>query len=173
MNLFAKYQYDRMKKDDDKKIDTILGYIGIGIMIIILIIAFVMFPTKVEGAEIPHIDLDAVMQIESSHNPSAYNKNTQATGLMQITPVCLAEWNNYHPNSPYSMLSMKNPQMNMRVGNWYLNQRIPQMLEYYRLPVTVDNILIAYNGGINCVVKWKVYEETRDYLVKYKKLTKM
>jgi len=53
------------------------------------------------------------------------------------------------------------------------------MLEAYAIPVTVDNILIAYNWGIGNLSKLfrnerhkSIPEETVNYLKKYKELVK-
>ena len=47
------------------------------------------------------------------------------------------------------------------------------LLKYYKMPVSIENILIAYNFGIGNLVKGKeLPKETRDYLVKYERLAK-
>ena len=63
------------------------------------------------------------------------------------------------------------------VADYYLNKRIPQMLDYYDITDNVDNRLGAYNWGIGVLLKkwkefgedWKQYapEETQGYLTKY------
>ena len=37
------------------------------------------------------------------------------------------------------------------VAGWYLGNRIPKMIKYYKKPVTVRNQIIAYNAGISYV----------------------
>ncbi len=118
-----------------------------------------------EGAE---IDLKIIAQIESSNNPNAYNKRTQATGLYQITPICLKEYNNFHPSKKLVMRDMFDPNKSKQVAVWYLEKRIPQMLRHFKKDVSVDNILISYNCGINCVVKNRLPNETKNYIKKYK-----
>jgi hypothetical protein len=114
------------------------------------------------------IDLERIKQIESSGNPLAYNKSSHARGLYQITPICLVEYNNFH-DGQYFVDDLFNPEINEKIADWYLHKRIPQMLRHFNKPVTVDNILIAYNSGISYVVSGKTLpNETIVYLKKYK-----
>jgi soluble lytic murein transglycosylase len=114
------------------------------------------------------VNIGKIIQIESSGNPFAYNKSSQARGLMQITPICLKEYNNYHPKEQYTTKDLFNPDINVKIGTWYIDKRIPQMLRYYNKPVTINNILISYNAGIAYVVKdLPLPTETINYLLKY------
>jgi soluble lytic murein transglycosylase-like protein len=116
-------------------------------------------------------DIDAIIQIESSGNTLEFNKATSATGLCQITPICLADYNQYHKHS-YTMDEMFDPQKNMRVAEWYLSVRLPRLLECYRRPVTLENILIGYNAGVRHVIEGTLPDETRKYIAKYHRLTR-
>jgi soluble lytic murein transglycosylase-like protein len=108
--------------------------------------------------------LDAVIQVESHWDANAYNKKSKATGLGQITPPALNDFNTLNKEK-YTMEHMKDPQKNMRVTNWYLSERIPQMLKHYNIPVTLQNILASYNFGIGNVKKGKAFpEETQNYI---------
>ena len=117
----------------------------------------------------PVVDMSIIARIESSGNPLAYNSTSQARGLYQITPVCLEDYNNYHPGQTYTLEELFNPVVNEIVACWYLFTRIPQLLRYYDQPVTTDNILVGYNAGIGRVGR-KLPSETANYLEKYKKL---
>ena len=114
------------------------------------------------------VSIAIIILIESSGNPGAVNG--QAKGLMQITPVVLKEYNKFNPDGhafntmDYELL---NASINKRIGTWYLNHRIPQMLRAKKKPVTVKNILIAWNAGIKYVGKDNLPLETRNYLTKY------
>ena len=114
------------------------------------------------------IILSIIAIIESSNNPLAYNQKTQARGLYQITPICLKEWNNFHSSEHYTLNDLFNPQVNEKIAKWYLTKRIPQMLRYYKKPVTIENILICYNAGIKYVLKGEIPKETKEYIQKYK-----
>ncbi len=125
------------------------------------------------------IDMNIIKQIESSGNPKAFNKITQARGLYQITPVVLEDYliYGYTPNS-YCLnyqIEIKDldelfdPVKNYAIAYWYLNKRIPQMLEAYGLPVNTKYILWSYDAGIGKVRKGIFPKETEDYILKYNK----
>ena len=119
------------------------------------------------------VELKIVKIIESSNNPRAYNKATEARGLYQITPACLSDYNSYH-FTHYTQEDLFNPETNHRIATWYLNVRIPQLLNHYGIPNNTENRLIAYNWGIGNLVRWwkKLPQETREYLKKYQKIKK-
>jgi len=118
------------------------------------------------------VNLETIKQIESSGNPRAYNKTSHARGLYQITPIVLKDYNIY--NKPrYNPADLFTPAVNLKIAGWYLNVRIPQMLRYYNKPICINNILIAYNAGINYVVKGKkLPAETINYINNYHERTK-
>jgi soluble lytic murein transglycosylase-like protein len=110
-----------------------------------------------------------IIQIESNGNPRAYNKSSGARGLCQITQICLNEWNNYKAGAWGLLLPVDlwNPDINLAVATWYINERIPQMLKFYDIKDTIENRLRAYNSGIGTLVKGRYPQETRDYVRKY------
>jgi soluble lytic murein transglycosylase-like protein len=117
-----------------------------------------------------YIDIKKIIRIESNGNANAYNKNSKARGLCQITPICLKEWNNFHKNKQYNLDNLWNSSINMEIAEWYLNIRIPQMLKVFKKEISTKNIIICYNAGIDYVVKNKTLkEETSDYIKKYNK----
>ena len=129
------------------------------------------------------IDMHRIMMIESSGNPNAVNKSEGSTGLYQISPITLKEWNNLKPCAPDNVCfdtkphELFDPDINYKIANWYLNKRIPQMIKYFKLPDTIEGRLIAYNAGIG---NYKKYIEgkrslppiTKRYLRKYKRMGK-
>ena len=118
------------------------------------------------------INIDTIIQLESSGNPNAYNSKDGDSGLMQITPILLAEWNIFH-KTKVTQKDLFNADLNRRIGTWYLTKRIPQMLRAFKKPVTIENILICYNAGIAYVAKnRKLPEVTKRYIEKYKKMQK-
>ena len=113
--------------------------------------------------------MDAVIQTESNWKGDAYNKKSGATGLGQITPIALEDFNTLKKEK-LTMADMKDPQKNMYVTDWTLNYRIPSMLRTYKIPLTVDNVLTAYNFGIGNLKKGKALpKETVDYIFRVKK----
>jgi len=132
---------------------------------LLLLIFLMIFHCNIYGQNL--IDLNKIKQIESSGNRLAYNKHSQARGFFQITPICLTEYNNFH-KIKYTEQDLFNGEINETISRWYFEIRIPQMLRYFKLEVNIDNILWAYNGGINKVRKNIMDNETKNYIRKYK-----
>lgn len=106
--------------------------------------------------------IEAVIRRESSGNPNAVSP-AGARGLMQIMPVVLKEYNTFN-KANYTIEDLFNPEINKNIGSWYLNDRIPQMLKYYKIPNTVENRLHAYNAGIGNLLKGIKPKETANYI---------
>lgn len=116
------------------------------------------------------IDLDIIAKIESNYNTLAYNFNSGARGLYQITPICLEEYNRFHEKK-VEPAELFNPRINEEVAIWYLGERIPQMLNHYGYKATDKAIIICYNAGISYIVKGlSLPEKTKNYIKKYKLL---
>jgi len=107
---------------------------------------------------------DAVVMEESAGNPLAASIKG-ARGLMQVTQPALDDYNTYN-RQKMTMDDMWDEGKNKTVGEWYLADRIPKMLKAYKLPVTTENILWAYNAGIGNVVKGIKPKETVAYIEK-------
>lgn len=122
----------------------------------------------------PSIDIDRISFIESNNNSSAVSSEN-AVGIMQITKITLKEWNNLHPNERYSLKDLKNEKVNVKIGTWYLTERIPFLLNSYNIPLTEVNILMSYNWGIGNLKMWYnrnkklslIPIETQHYIIKY------
>lgn len=114
------------------------------------------------------IDLDHIISIESNWKEKAYNKKSGARGLGQITQIALQDYNQMNPGNKKKVEDLYDPQTNMMISSWMLNERIPSLLRHYKKPVTEDNILWAYNAGIGRVVDNVMPLETKDYIRKYK-----
>ena len=117
------------------------------------------------------IRMDLIRKIESNGVATAHRKTAtdESWGLYQITRICLDDYNMFHVKH-YQVQDLYDPNINTEIATWYLQVRIPQMLRYYKVEVTTENILIAYNAGIGNARKGRIPEITRRYLVKYKKL---
>lgn len=114
------------------------------------------------------IKMDRIYSIESSNREDAYNKDSGAIGLGQITPAALEDWNTFHPENRYTEEDLYTGSTNREISNWYMNKRIPEMLEAYSLKDTVENRLISYNYGIGHLKDGdELPEETSDYIIKY------
>lgn len=114
------------------------------------------------------VDLSKIMQIESNGNPEAFHPRTGATGLYQITPIVLVEYNNFHPVK-YTKKDLKNPIINTLIAEWYMLVRIPEMMTKFGIPLSTGLKIIAWNWGINNLKTWyfTLPPETRNFLVKY------
>ena len=165
-------------KIEDKKIEH-LGVFTIGknlnvwvvkklSLVILLVLAFSLTFISIGWAEL--INLQVITRIESGGNPQAISK-AGAVGLYQIMPCVLQEYNARY-NLRLSKKDLYNPEVNAKIASWYFNNRIPQLLRYYKKEVTIKNVLWAYNAGIGNVVKGRLPLETKNYLIKYDKLTK-
>ena len=144
------------------------------ILLIFLVGVFITF-FMIRGCG-EEIDIQAIISIESSGNPHAYNAKSGAIGLMQITEICLDEFNAFaFADNIYGLGDLYNPPVNIMIGTWYINERIPQMLKHYRIEDTIENRLISYNFGIGNLRKYlkgevKLPKETRNYIKKYRRL---
>lgn len=147
-----------------------IKFCAVWAVILVLCIAFwfTIFALGGKKSNLEKIDLKKIAIIESSGNPLAWNKRDDSRGLFQITPICLKEYNNFHPENEYSMDDLWNTSISTKIADWYLNIRIPQMLKYYDKPPSVENILISYNAGISYVAHDKPLPRiTKAYLKKY------
>lgn len=118
------------------------------------------------------IDMEAVKEIESGGNPMAHNEKEDSRGLYQISPDVLREYNIFNQKmaKPEDLFD---PKKNEEIADWYLHERIPEMLRYFGIPYTKDNVLIAYNFGIgNLRKRLPIPKSTYAYLDKYFKLTR-
>jgi soluble lytic murein transglycosylase-like protein len=112
-----------------------------------------------------------VSQIESNNNANAFNSGSGAIGLCQVTPILLKEYNQIWGEN-FRRHELFNPQVNMQIAEWYMNQRIPYLLKHFNQPDTLENRLLAYNAGIRAVIKHRMPKESRNYILKYKRLAK-
>jgi soluble lytic murein transglycosylase-like protein len=144
--------------------------------IIFSILVMLLVCSNVNAVE---INLDAIKMIESSNGRDKRVSSKGAVGLMQITPICLKDYN-IQTKSKYTMKDMWNDDINFKVGSWYINVRIPQFLRAYRFRDYGENRLLAYNMGIGRMRKlrsiygnrWhlKLPTESKNYLKKYWKI---
>lgn len=140
---------------------TVLLFIC-GVILGLLIVLILVSPAAAE------VDLSKIAVIESSNNPMAWNKADDSRGMYQITPICLKEWNSFHPDDQYTMDDLWDVGINRRIADWYINERIPAMIKYYGKEVSTRNCIIAYNAGISYVAHDKPLPEiTKQYLRKY------
>jgi soluble lytic murein transglycosylase-like protein len=112
------------------------------------------------------VNPDRVYQIESSGNPLAYNRDSGARGLGQITDIARRDYNKQNKEN-YQPLQLFDPQVNQKIAYWTLTQRIPSMLQSYGKEVTPENVLWAYHDGIGNVKKNYKSDAVKEYLRRY------
>lgn len=115
------------------------------------------------------VNLKIIAQIESSNNPKAYNKGSKATGMYQITQPALSDFNQAHKRH-YQLSEMFDPLKAKIVARWYLNQQIPAYLRHYGIADTLEARLHCYNAGIGLCKKRIMPQETKQYILKYRRL---
>jgi len=127
------------------------------------------------GESYSKVDLPILIQIESSGNPNAVSP-AGARGLCQITENTWNECIVYMKLLDWDYWECWNdPVKNEAVGMFYINNRIPSMLNYYNLPDVIDARLACYNWGIGNVRKayakgslqQSLPKETKNYILKY------
>jgi soluble lytic murein transglycosylase len=90
----------------------------------------------------------AIIKKESNLNPEVIS-NKGAVGLMQIMPKTAREIAIQLGVSDYSSEKLKEPQINIMVGTYYLKK----LLDYYNNNLVL--VLAAYNAGIGNVDMWR------------------
>lgn len=89
----------------------------------------------------------AIIRVESKFNKDALS-HKGAKGLMQIAPVTGRWVAGELGIEDYEESLLFNPEINIKIGCWYLNRLNSQFNNNLEL------VLAAYNGGSGNVVKW-------------------
>lgn len=132
-----------------------------------VVVFFFLSITSCSPASASVIDLKKIAQIESSGCKFKNGDLGMSLGCYQVKDA-LTEWNNFHPKQKFTKRQMLNDAICLKVADWYLHKRIPQMIRAHKKKVTVRNILVSYNAGILYVVKNKKLPVTTiNYLKKY------
>lgn len=113
------------------------------------------------------INLDAIRFIESSGRADAVGPSGER-GLYQVSDVLRREFNQFK-NKSVTPDELFLPEINEQIADWYFHERIPALLRHFKKPVTLENVITAYNSGIATVVRSKPLPPiTKAYLRKYK-----
>ena len=120
----------------------------------------------------------SVIEIESKFNPKAVS-SAGAIGLMQIMPKTAKAVSRELKIKKYNKDSLYNPEINIRIGTYYLKKLLQEFGN------DIDLTLAAYNAGMGNIRKWQEqkkeipFEETRTFVkrvksarVKYKLFSK-
>jgi len=149
------------------------------------VVAKLVFPTKYSELVIRYSQMNSidpylvfsVIKAESGFNPMAVS-GKNARGLMQISEKT-GKWGAESLKiDNYSMELLFDPEINIMIGCWYLNNLMEEFNN------NTDLVIAAYNGGSGNVRKWlsnkeysisgegleKIpFSETRRYLNKVKR----
>lgn len=122
------------------------------------------------------IDINKIVQIESSGNPNAVGKAGER-GLTQILNEKTWDWIVKDMNQKWTWDQAFDGEKNKAVGDHYINVIIPRMLKRYNIPDTIETRIGAYNwgiGNVNTAYKsegsnWtsKLPSTTKNYIQKY------
>ena len=74
------------------------------------------------------VDALTLVHVESDFKVDAHRKDTSATGLCQVTKICLADFNDITKKN-YTMYDMLDANKNLEVGFWYFARLLND--EYY------------------------------------------
>ncbi len=127
--------------------------------------------TYSEMYDVPQEIVYAVIKTESDFDPNAIS-SIGAIGLMQLVPATF-EWVCGKENIEYTAENIKNPEVNIRCGVYYLSYCYSQFEIW-------ETAYAAYNAGCNRVKQWVLdenmaenghltdipYSETRNYVKK-------
>mgnify|MGYP001613850062 CR=1 FL=1 len=137
----------------------------------VIVLLLVIAGCDCEPVRADEVNMKIISTIESNNNPKAVSQ-MGAVGLTQITYVCLSDYNVYN-HTRYTMQDLFNSEINLAIGTWYMNVRVPGLLRHFKIEDTIDNRLKSYNCGIGCLVsKRKLPSETIYYLQRYHALEK-
>jgi len=171
---------------------TLAGLVAVVILLIILVGGYMFilkrYPLEYESeiyANARDNDLDASFIAAVICTESRFNKEAEshagAIGLMQIMPET-GEWiAGKIGMDDFTAEMLKDPEVNMRLGCWYLNYLMD------KFDGNVVNVAAAYNAGHNKVAEWLKdpsysengqltnipYEETANYVKRIERAQKI
>ena len=157
--------------------ESIRSYYSLYCILLVVLFTLLSFKSYCPSNELIQVsyevNIDNIILIESNGKINVVS-NQGAIGLMQITKIGLKHYNKVNKTN-LNKNHLYNKDININIGKWYLEKEIPRVLKLYNIPITVTNVLISYNWGVNNTIKWykaggninKLPKETRSYLLKY------
>lgn len=100
--------------------------------------------------------LDAIIKVESSNDPSAYNRYTKARGLTQIRAIAWLDLKKHYGDKYRKLCYRKdiyNPAVAREAGKDYL-RILEKYLKAKGIPLTYHNLLTAYVWGPDNLLKY-------------------
>ena len=105
----------------------------------------------------------AIIKVESSFNPQAISSK-KARGLMQLTEKTAVWGANVMSIEDFTIEKLYDPEINIRIGCWYLNRLMKEFDN------DTDLVITAYNGGSGNVSEWL---KDRNYSISGKNLDRI
>jgi len=161
----------------DELLQSILATVAVIGLVFVMVLTIILLA---KDAFAHPIDMDAIATIESSNNPKAFNEQSGARGLYQITPLCLKHYNQAVDEKPiipkrhwncnksgeycvysytgigekpgYSENYTKDDLFELGINKAIANWYFGWL---YDRTWTIKDTLIAYNWGIGNWRKWK------------------
>lgn len=93
--------------------------------------------------------IKAVIKTESHFDPDVRGKAGEI-GLMQVGPLAVADWEQFHHRSVGFFSNMHNPALNIEIGTWYLAAALRQ---WAGRPEQEILALVQYNAGRKWALK--------------------
>lgn len=121
------------------------------------------------------VDMGKIAHIESSGCKNLVGDNGKALGCYQLHKGVVAEYNQYK-RALYRHDDVMRPDIGLKIANWYMNERIPNLLKYYGKKDTIKNRIFCYNMGIGNFIKKgeeNAPRTTKEYYRKYQDLSKL
>lgn len=103
----------------------------------------------------------AVAERESNWNPLALGAIGEI-GIFQLTAGVVDDFNRFHGTSNRG-LDIYDPYINAVIAAWYLYDELPRLIKAGGKPVTVGNVLMAYNGGVGNLNRGTVSNAAINY----------
>ena len=118
----------------------------------------------VETGRVYNIDprlVSCVIWAESRFDPTRIG-TVDEVGLMQVTEIVARDWAAQAEHEPFNMRDFFNPELNIRVGTWYLAGALEN---WSHLDDPLPYALAEYNAGRSNARRWAKQggEKSRDF----------
>lgn len=151
----------------EREIRNLIDALAVIVAIILCAVMLLVAGCNTASAEVV-IDMDKIAMIESSGCKHNVGDGGDSNGCHQVSSGTLKEYNQFN-GTKHTKQDLLNYAVSLKIATWYMQKRIPAMLKHYGKPDTIENRIVAYNAGINYVVKGKpLPETTKRYIAKYK-----
>lgn len=147
--------------------------------LILLVIAIIVLIVIIMPRSGLIIDLDCIIEIESGGDPNAVNVKSGARGLCQIMQKTWEDCTS-RLKEDWDWSEAFDPDKNRAIGEYYMNELIPQMLKHHEIPDTIETRLATYKWGLGNILKlylqygtrWQEHipTEIQNYIKKYDEL---